>query len=88
MGTRGTTKKRKKRKEIKSHIVITASTIIKEMNSHPLKTRRNRKKLLMRNLIKRRSKSNMKKKKVKSPRVTKNNSNYLPKTTLFKEEQK
>ena len=83
MGTRGTTKKRKKRREIKSHIVITASTIIKEMNSHPLKTRRNRKKLLTRNRLKRRSKS----KKKRNPRVWKINSTILPKTTLFNREE-
>ena len=41
MATRETSKKKKRRKEIKSHTVTTVSTIMKETNSHPLKTRMN-----------------------------------------------
>jgi hypothetical protein len=40
MATRETSKK-KRREEIKSRTVTTVSTIMKEINSHPLKTRGN-----------------------------------------------
>jgi hypothetical protein len=41
MATRETSKKKKRREEIKSRTVTTVSTIMKEINSHPLKTRGN-----------------------------------------------
>jgi len=41
MVARETSKKKKRREEIKSHTVTIVSTIMKETNSHPLKTRRN-----------------------------------------------
>jgi hypothetical protein len=41
MATRETNKKKKRKKEIKYHTVTTVSTIMKQINSHQLKTRRN-----------------------------------------------
>jgi hypothetical protein len=43
MGMRETNKKRKRKKETKCHIVTTANTIMREENSHLLKTRRKKK---------------------------------------------